>query len=129
MSFELTKMDDMNAIHVIWHEDFSYQDEATDYEARLNALLAEVDTPQDILLDMTQSRMTFNDILFGIQRVSKGETSLFNHPKARQFIVISTNRAIQLSAAGLEKIGLGSLDVKVVSSLDEARNYLLERAV
>ncbi len=128
MSFDLVKMDDTNAIHAVWHEDFSYQQEASAYEQQLNALLETVDVPQYILLDMTHSKMSFNDILFGIQRVSKGETSLFNHPKAKQFIVISTNRAIQLSAAGLERIGLSDLDVKVVGSLDEARDYVLERA-
>ena len=50
MSFDLTKMNDINAIHAVWNADFSYQEEANEYERQLNALLSEVDTPQYVLL-------------------------------------------------------------------------------
>lgn len=127
MSFDLERIPNMNAILATWNEDFKYREEASDYELQLSALLNEADAPQYVIVDMTVSSMSFNDIMFGIQRVSEGTTSLFKHPNAEQYVIVSTNKAIQMSANGLQRIGLGDLNVAVVGSIEEAKEHILQK--
>ena len=127
MSFTMEPVAEMNAILAIWNADFSYTDEADAYENALAEQLDAMTSKTYVIIDMTDSKMTFNDIMYGIQRGSRQTSKTANHPNVEQFIVISNSRTIQMSAAGLEKIGLENLKVKVVASLDEARHHILER--
>lgn len=68
--------------------------------------------------------LTLDEIVFGANRIARGENSLWHHPNIKQVILVTDNNTLRLSAKGMASQTFGNLIVPVFVSLDEALAYV-----
>ncbi|MEM6530801.1 MAG: hypothetical protein AAF653_21065, partial [Chloroflexota bacterium] len=60
------------------------------------------------------------DILKGATIATREEKPVFQHPMIEHLVFVTTNRALQMAAKGLNTATFGNVSIDVFETLDEA---------
>jgi hypothetical protein len=102
---------------------------ATDLAAftqHLLILLREAEAPVYWIADMTAWKPNINELIVTAHEIARTTNAIARHPKLRQVIVISQNRAVEMSAKGLNSPAFGFVSMAVFPTVDAALEYARE---
>jgi hypothetical protein len=103
---------------------------ATDLAAftqHLLILLREAEAPVYWIADMTAWKPNLNELIITAHEIARTTNAIARHPKLRQVIVISQNRAVEMSAKGLNSQAFGFVSMAVFPTVGAALQYAREQ--
>ena len=68
--------------------------------------------------------MTLDDIVAGVNNLSRGESALWKHPNIKELIFVTTNTNIQMAAKGLNSLMFGNIQAEIFETREEALEYI-----
>jgi hypothetical protein len=89
-------------------------------------LLREAEEPVYWIADMTAWKPNINELIITAHEIARTTNAIARHPKLRQVIVISQNRAVEMSAKGLNSQAFGFVSMAVFPTVDAALAYARE---
>jgi hypothetical protein len=111
---------------IILGQAFADWNSVTDLAAftqHLLMLLREANEPVFWIADMTAWKPNINELIITANEVARTTNAIARHPKLRQVIVISQNRAVEMSAKGLNSQVFGFVSMAVFPSVEAALEY------
>ncbi|MCA9882897.1 MAG: hypothetical protein KC708_08005 [Anaerolineae bacterium] len=127
MSYQITKHLEDRYIVVEHGEDYDVQTEVQNVIGDTIAIFNSVEKPIFVILDFSKAKLNFQDVLVGGNAAARGEDSPFSHPKVRQTLFVTNNRALKMSADGFKNEVFGSHNIPVFESVEQAVSYVLSR--
>lgn len=88
--------------------------------AQLDAL----DRKVYFLIDMSQTRMGFEDVMAGASAGARGLNPPLHHPNVIQPIMVTNDKLVRMAAQGINSPLFGHVNMLVVSTLEEALAYI-----
>lgn len=76
------------------------------------------------IVDASAIKFTVQEITTGANLLTRSENPLYHHPKIRTVIYVTPNEALQAAAQGLSSEAFGRVAMRVMSTLDEALEYV-----
>src|SRR6185295_14856525 len=95
---------------------------------RLLELLLASDHPVPYLLDLTEIRMNFGEMVQAMGLLTRGDLASFVHPNLSQLIVVSTDNMIKIGAAALGQSQYGGRRAIVVPSMQDGLAVIRAKA-
>jgi hypothetical protein len=77
-------------------------------------------SPLWVILNTTGVKLAFSNMTEGLAMVTRGKFAVFKHPNAAGFVIAADNDLIRLAASALRQAQYGSVNVTLVTTLDEA---------
>ncbi len=93
-------------------------------DAEVRKFLDQVNESLYHLIDLTEASFTLDDIVAGVNNLSRGEAALWMHPNIQELIFVTTNITIQMAAKGLNSPMFGSIQAKLFETREEALAYI-----
>ncbi len=90
----------------------------------VRALLDQATEPLYYIIDLTQTTLSFNDILRGSSGGARAESSPWRHSNIRGVIFVSADEIIHRAVAGLDSAAFGHFKAVTVNTLEEAINHI-----
>lgn len=128
MSYRIEHMADLPVVFVSFDEDFDFGRDIPLLDKEVRVLLDSLTSPVYYIIDTRNMKMTFNDIMEGVQLGTRGEKPTLLHPTIKQNIFITTSKAISMVARGLNTASFGSVDIKIYATVEEALAYVRSHA-
>lgn len=105
------------------HPDFSIKDDTIPGN---QATVAILDTAADCVpyvLDLTELRITFSDLVGALAEMTRGEAPATRHPNLRELIIVTQNPILKLGAKALTQDQYGKVPTHVFPTREEALAY------
>jgi hypothetical protein len=115
---------------IILGQAFADWNSTTDLAAfthHLLILLREASEPVYWIADMTAWKPDMGELIITAHEIARTTNAIARHPKLRQVIVISQNRAVELSAKGLNSQAFGFVSIACFPAVEAALTYARER--
>lgn len=113
----------------IFHNTFSLKEDVDSYIGEVQALFDELGAGFFYVNDTRDLQVKiFQDLLVAVNKATRGLGSVLRHPGLKEYILITTDTLIQLSAQGLRSGIFGGIPVTVFESMEEALEYAHSRA-
>lgn len=90
----------------------------------LNNLLDQASQPVPYILDLTEIKMDFGEMIFAMADLTHGESAVWRHPMLKELIVITGSSMIRLGANSLRQMQYGNLKTAAFATLNEAYQHL-----
>jgi hypothetical protein len=124
MSYSITALDDDQILLMKLDSDFSME---KDGPSLIPDLLAFVEAGPDQIVMLADDRdyavKHVSEVMaVGSLARTQDAKSLFNHPKLLRIIVITTDKALQLTLKGINTAAFGFFDMSIYSTLEEGLN-------
>jgi hypothetical protein len=91
---------------------------------RVTKLLDSSQQPLYLIVDLTDVKLNFSDLVASMATATKGGKAVLRHPNIKQIIAVTTSDLLALGAKALKQAQYGQLEAQVFSSLDEALTYV-----
>ena len=127
MSYKIERLEALPALLLSFSDDVSFIVSMGDASEEFHEILEAAETPLYCIVDFRNVQMSFNDIMAGVQHGTKGSQNM-KHPNNKQLIILSESKAIATVAKGLNTVSFGNINAIVLSSLEDALNYVRANA-
>lgn len=124
MSFETSLLPGEPIILMKLHSTFSVAKDTAASNASLLELLETANEPLYLVIDVTELKISFSDMVGGMATLTKGEMAVFKHPNLKQIVAVTTSDMIALGAKALGQSQYGEVMAKTFPTLDEALAYV-----
>lgn len=128
MGYILERLTDMPALMLSYEEGFVFADEMEALNNKIFDLLEAEASPIYLIIDSENLKLSFNDIMAGIQQATRSSKPSFNHKNVKQLIVITQSRTFSAVVKGLNTVSFGNVNATVFESLDAALSHVREAA-
>jgi hypothetical protein len=91
---------------------------------RMLELLDSSNQPLYLIIDVTNVKINFSDLITGMAALTKSNRAVFKHPNIKQIIVVTTSDMLALGAKALKQVQYGGLESQVFPTFDEALAYV-----
>jgi hypothetical protein len=120
MSYKLERLSDLPVLHLSFAEDVQFAEFVERFSDDVFNALEKESRAVYYLIDVRNLKLSFNDILNGVQLGTKSGHSNLRHRNIKQVIVISQSKAIATVAKGLNTVSFGNINA-VVFELSKLR--------
>lgn len=125
MMYNIVQLSDLPAVVGTWHAGFRFKESGAAYTQEIHACFDALEAPMFYILDMSElDTVTFDGLVQATNSGTNQGKGTLHHSMNCGTILVSNEVIIQMAAQGLKSIEFGSVQVKVVRSLDEALNYV-----
>ena len=97
------------------------------FTQHLLMLLRDATEPVYWIADMTAWKPDISELIITAHEIARTTNAIARHPMLRQVIVISQNKAVEMSAKGLNSQAFGFVSMAVFPSVEAALEYARER--
>ncbi len=91
---------------------------------RMLQLLDASGQPLYLIIDLTNVKVSFSDIVMSMATLTKSSRAVLRHPNLKQIVVVTTFELFSLAAKALKQAQYGGLEAQVFPTLDEALAYV-----
>lgn len=89
----------------------------------LRSTLNAASEPVFLITDLSDSQISFDEILRGSSGAYRGDNPTFKHPNIRQIIEVTNDPTLELVAEGLDSDLFGNVKIRLFKTLKEALAY------
>ena len=93
-------------------------------DAATRQFLDQAREPLYHLIDLTEASFTLDDIVVGVNKLSRGTAALWKHPNILDLIFVTDDATIQMAAKGLDSLMFGNIEAKIFETREEALEYI-----
>jgi hypothetical protein len=108
-------------------KDYDYGTEGVASTDEISQFLDRQDQPTIYVINLLEASFGLDDLVAGINMATR-QRKLFQHPKLRETIVVTTDLAMELAAKGMSKPIFGNVKIRTFKTLAEALAYAKDAA-
>jgi len=124
MSFKHTKLPNEPIVAFQAGADYDAQKEMEATMSEANAIFDTLASPSYLILDFSLTSMSIHDIVVGANASARGDNAPLHHPKIKQIVFVTRDKAMKMSAAGLGGKVFGELQVPVFDKYEDALTFV-----
>jgi hypothetical protein len=119
---------DKPIISAILTEEYSVKRDQPPLLELIKSALDSADRSKYLIIDVTNIRITFEDLVAGVNEAARGSGSAsLHHANFHEMIVVSPSPVWHLTARGLTTSTFGHISVRAINTLAEAIAYVDEQ--
>lgn len=113
----------------IFHDTFSLKEDVDSYISEVQALFDELGEGFFYVNDTRNLHVRlFQDLLVAVNKATRGLGAVLRHPGLEEYILVTTDKLIKMSAQGLRAEVFGGIPATVFENMEEALEYAHSRA-
>jgi hypothetical protein len=105
------------------HDDFNIHDDTVPGNLATIAILDTATCAVPYILDLTELRITFADMVSVLVEITRGASSPAGHPYLMELIMVTQNGIIRVAASAMAQSQYGRVKTRVFTTMDEALSY------
>lgn len=95
-----------------------------DGQAAVRQILDDSPRPLFVVNDILRLRLSVEQLIMAANHGGRGENPLWRHPNAQGVYFITTSKAVELAAAGMNSAAFGNLDIQVFHTLEDVLAHI-----
>lgn len=128
VNYSVERLPDEPIIIGIFHDTFSLKEDVDPYISEVQALFDELGTGFFYVNDTRNLHVNlFQDLLVAVNKATRGLGAVLRHPGMEEYILVTTDKLLQMSARGLRAEVFGGIPATVFETIEEAMEYARSR--
>ena len=128
-NYSIERLPDEPIIVGIFHDTFNLKEDVDPYIGEVQALFDELGEGFFYVNDTRNLHVRlFQDLLVAVNKATRGLGAVLRHPGLKEYILVTTDTLIRLSAQGLRAEVFGGIPATVFETMEEALEYAHSRA-
>src|SRR5438105_631203 len=117
MTFQINWMPGEKIVLGTMHQDYHVMRDTEAASKRLIELLDTSDEPVPYLLDLSEIKMGFSDMVLAMGMLTGGTLASFMHPMLRQVVIVTQDGMLKFGATALGQAQYGGRKAQVVATV------------
>lgn len=124
MSYTIENVDTDPILIITIHEEYNVATDQAKSDAEVRPYLDNAQQPLYHIVDISNLKMSLDDIVSASNFGSRREDALWRHPMIATLVFVTPNKLAQAAAKGLGSVAFGNIPVKTFNTCDDALAWI-----